>query len=110
MFDSEELRNLATDDRYSTVQVASKELLSLLDEYDRLRRLATCGCGDTFTEHDTGTCGNCLAGTDRTAEVERLRKVLRKLKKVKYLYSTYASGSSRKSYGQMIDDAMGPNA
>lgn len=23
---------------------------------------ATCDCGDEFTPHDPGTCGNCLAG------------------------------------------------
>ena len=22
---------------------------------------ATCGCGDEFTAHDPGTCGNCVA-------------------------------------------------
>lgn len=82
---------------------------TLAAEVRRLRTLAMCGCGDSFTEHDPGTCGNCLAGLDRTAEVARLRKALGKLKKVKYLYSTYASGSSRKSYGEIIDDAMGPN-
>lgn len=79
MFDSEELRKLATDERYSTVQIWSFELLSLLDEYERLRKLTTCGCGDSFTEHDPGTCGNCLAGMGRTAEVERLRDENEKL-------------------------------
>ena len=39
-------------------------------------------------------------------EIERLRAVLRKLQKVRYLYSTYASGASRQSYGQMIDDSL----
>ena len=34
-----ELRALATDGRYSTVRVASKELLSLIDEIERLRAL-----------------------------------------------------------------------
>lgn len=37
MFDSDELRKLATDERYSAVRVGSLELLSLLDEYERLR-------------------------------------------------------------------------
>lgn len=43
-------------------------------------------------------------------EIERLRKTLKKLQKVKFLYSTYASGRSRQSYGKMIDDALTPNA
>jgi hypothetical protein len=25
------------------------------------RERATCGCGDEFTAHDPGTCGNCVA-------------------------------------------------
>lgn len=36
MFDTDELRALATDSKYHTVQVSSRELLELLDEYDRL--------------------------------------------------------------------------
>jgi hypothetical protein len=35
MFDSEEMRKLATDEKYSSVQLSSKELRELLDEYDR---------------------------------------------------------------------------
>ena len=27
-----------------------------------LESLAHCGCGDGFTAHDPGTCGNCVAG------------------------------------------------
>ena len=38
-FDLIELRNLATDGRYSTVRVASIELLALIDEIERLRAL-----------------------------------------------------------------------
>ena len=38
-FDLIELRNLATDVRYSTVRVASNELLALIDEIERLRAL-----------------------------------------------------------------------
>jgi hypothetical protein len=37
MFNIVELRNLATDKKYSTVRVASKELLSLIDEIELLR-------------------------------------------------------------------------
>ena len=43
-------------------------------------------------------------------EIERLRKVLKSLSKVKHLYSTYASGNSVKSYGQMIDEVLTPYA
>ena len=56
--------------------LSDKDAPALLDEVDRLRALATCGCGDQFTEHDPGTCGNCVAGKDQTAEVERLRAAL----------------------------------
>ena len=34
-------------------------LLMLCVEFYRAR--ATCGCGDEFTAHDPGTCGNCVA-------------------------------------------------
>lgn len=30
------------------------------EEIKRLQKLATCECGDEFTEHDPGTCVNCL--------------------------------------------------
>jgi hypothetical protein len=43
-------------------------------ELDRKRLLAL------FTEHGPGTCGNCLAGIDRTAEVERLTEENTELK------------------------------
>jgi hypothetical protein len=39
MFDSDELRSLATDSKYHTVQVSSRELLELLAEYDRLQKI-----------------------------------------------------------------------
>jgi len=47
-------------------------------EIERLKRLATCGCGDGFTETDRGTCGNCKVclsvQIDRMeAEVDRLK-------------------------------------
>lgn len=38
---------------------------ALLAEVERLRALATCGCGDGFTTHDPGTCGACLASMAR---------------------------------------------
>ena len=38
---------------------------ALIAEVERLRNISTCGCGDSFTEHDPGTCGNCLAGMVR---------------------------------------------
>lgn len=53
---------------------------TLAAEVRRLRAVATCGCGDHFTEHDPGTCGNCLAGMDRTVEVERLRLRVERLR------------------------------
>ena len=56
-FDLIELRALATDERYSTVRVASIELLALIDEIERLRTLcasqqADDGTTSTETEHD----------------------------------------------------------
>lgn len=30
-------------------------------ERKRLLPLTLCGCGDQFTAHDPGTCGNCVA-------------------------------------------------
>jgi hypothetical protein len=41
---------------------------ALIEEVERLRKLATCGCGDEFTEHELGTCVNCLAGMAATIE------------------------------------------
>lgn len=46
----------------SVIQKWASERAGMVAEIERLRRLATCGCGDGFTEHDPGTCGNCLAG------------------------------------------------
>lgn len=37
-------------------------LFEAIGKASELRELATCGCGDGFTEHDPGTCGNCVAG------------------------------------------------
>lgn len=37
-------------------------------EIERLKVLATCRCGDGFTESDPGTCGNCRAGDRAQAE------------------------------------------
>ena len=56
-FDLIELRALATDGRYSTVRVASNELLALIDEIERLRTLCASqhagdGTTSTETEHD----------------------------------------------------------
>ena len=47
-------------------------------EIERLRTLATCGCGDEFTAHDPGICVNCLAAHDSIlhAELETLRREL----------------------------------
>jgi len=45
------------------------------DELDRLRALVRCGCGDEFSPHDPGTCGNCKAGEVASlhVEIERLQ-------------------------------------
>ncbi len=39
----------------------SHEWGAILWELEQLKARAMCGCGDFFTEHDPGTCGNCLA-------------------------------------------------
>lgn len=41
---------------YGSVEIA--EILSA--EVERLRKLSICECDDGFTEHDTGTCVNCV--------------------------------------------------
>lgn len=43
-------------------------------EIERLRALATCGCGDQFTLHDPGTCGACIAGITAAPEAQRERR------------------------------------
>ena len=40
------------------------QIEALRADAERLRALATCGCGDGFTAHDPGTCGNCMAAID----------------------------------------------
>ncbi len=44
---------------------------------------------------------------DAANELDRLRRTLSKLRKVKLLYSTYATGKSAISYGKMIDVVLG---
>ena len=43
-------------------------------EIERLRALTQCQCGDEFTPHDPGKCGNCCAGDAAAlhAEIERI--------------------------------------
>jgi hypothetical protein len=41
-----------------------KALDATIAEVERLRLIATCGCGDTFTLHDPGTCANCMAAAE----------------------------------------------
>lgn len=41
-----------------------EELRQARDEIHRLRKLSICGCGDMFTEHDLGSCGNCVAASN----------------------------------------------
>lgn len=40
---------------------AREENERLRAELERLRPLTICGCGDHFSAHDPGTCGNCVA-------------------------------------------------
>ncbi len=42
-------------------------------EVERLKTLATCRCGDSFTTDDPGQCGNCSVA--QRIEVERLKAV-----------------------------------
>jgi hypothetical protein len=55
----------------------------LTADKERLERLATCGCGDSFTEHDPGTCGNCACAQRVAAEQEltALRERCRQMEK-----------------------------
>ena len=46
------------------------EVEALRADAERLRALATCGCGDGFTAHDPGTCGNCMAAIDAALRQE----------------------------------------
>ena len=46
------------DARYAAAELALKADARIAD----LESLAHCGCGDGFTAHDPGTCGNCVAG------------------------------------------------
>ena len=68
-------------------------------EIERLRTLATCGCGDEFTAHDPGICVNCLAAHDsiRHAELETLRLELAACQargaKLRVRTNGYGSGS-----------------
>lgn len=48
--------------RQSVILQLEAERVAMKAEIERLRKLITCGCGDEFTEHDPGTCGNCVAG------------------------------------------------
>ena len=46
------------------------QIEALRADAERLRALATCGCGDGFTAHDPGTCGNCMAAIDAALRQE----------------------------------------
>lgn len=57
MFDSDELRALATDSQYHTVQVPARELLELLAEYGRLREaMERAPLAIMDTRDDLGIC------------------------------------------------------
>ncbi len=47
------------------------QIEALRADAERLRALATCGCGDGFTAHDPGTCGNCMAAIDAALRQEQ---------------------------------------
>ena len=66
------------------VSILASDLQSLIAaarEALRLRALAVCGCGDSFTGHDPGTCGACVAAIEAgrhadAAEIARLRALI----------------------------------
>ena len=66
------LKLLDTDMR--SPRDGAAELLRQHAEIERLRALTQCQCGDEFTAHDPGKCGNCCAGETAAlhAEIERL--------------------------------------
>lgn len=74
---ADEIQRLRVNEKASiaTVRKWAAERVEMVDEIERLRKLATCGCGDEFAEHGTGVCGNCMAGflSRHVAEIERLR-------------------------------------
>lgn len=51
----------ALDDAHSIMAECYGTLGLLMQCVEFCRNLATCGCGDEFTVHDPGTCGNCAA-------------------------------------------------
>ena len=56
-----------------------------------------CGtCGDEFTQHDRGTCGNCMAGETAALHVEIERLAAERL-------SLMAAVADHRSLRQMID-------
>ena len=52
----------ALDDAHSIMAECYGILGLLMSCVEFYSARATCGCGDQFTEHDPGTCGNCVAG------------------------------------------------
>lgn len=60
---AEEISRLRANEQASkaVIQKWAAERVEMEAEIELLRKLATCGCGDGFTEHDPGTCGNCVA-------------------------------------------------
>jgi alkylhydroperoxidase family enzyme len=53
------------------VEQQAAQIEALRADAERLRALATCGCGDGFTAHDPGTCGNCMAAIDAALRQEQ---------------------------------------
>lgn len=53
----------------------------LMEEIERMRKLSICGCGDRFTEHDPGTCGNCVAAGNShlRAKIDRMSAAIRQI-------------------------------
>jgi len=77
VYAADEIERLRINEKASheVIKKWRAERMEMVVEIERLRKLATCSCGDGFAEHDPGTCGNCLAalsaGVDRLREIEK---------------------------------------
>lgn len=71
--------DLPTRLRELYVQHGTNCVQEAADEIERLTALTWCGCGDQFTAHDPGACGNCVAAHDKTSEIEHLQSEVERL-------------------------------
>jgi len=55
----------------AALEQQAAQIDALRADAERLQALATCGCGDGFTAHDPGTCGNCMAAHDAAPRQEQ---------------------------------------